>query len=393
MKPQRTSLGRLLVASALVASGPMYSCATVEKGTSRVDKERGHLVVVSTSDKRTAMQDPATSRPFAKASEKLELEIQSSPRDVQSIVNHAQIKLAQGHLDEAERLAKQALRVDLRNLEAKKILAETAFRKDSTDLAELILNGLGGSGSKDSQVLNLLALIALKKGQNAESMALFRKALQVNPDDVAVRLNLGVLQLRHRQLNAAAVQFERVLKSMPDNRDALLHLAIIKAFRGQKEEAVRVYNAILSSKKENPLALFNLAVAEKQLGEFDDALDHIKKYLQTRPTDGNQTAEAFALIDEIQSQRAARGQQVSDEEIQMLAARMGDKKDSTAAASKPAVTASRTSPVEHETQPKGVANKAASKPAVSGQPTASTKSPPSQRSAPESIDELEKALE
>lgn len=364
----------------------LLGCATTEKGTAKVDAERGQVILVSSSDKRTAMPDLTTSKTFVSTAEKLESEIKESPRDLQSIVNLAQIRLAQGQLDQAEALAKQALRLDLKNIEAKKILAESAFRKDNADLAELVLNGLGGSSSKDSQVLNLLALIYLKRGQNAESMATFKRALQVNPEDAAVRLNLGVLQLRHRQLNAAAVQFERVLKSMPDNRDAMLHLAIIKAFRGQKEEAAAIFKDILNSKSDNPLALFNLAVVEKQQGELDDALDHIKKYLQTRPTDGNQTSEAFALIDEIQSQRAANGKQVSDEEIQMLAAKMADQKDPTASANKPAVTASRAqSPAADARSTKA--------PSVAQPANAAERD--NKKSMPEnaSIDDLEKALQ
>lgn len=391
---EETKMKNLLGALAVIA---LWStgCTTAEKVT-KVEGDNSRITVFSSPDKRSTLPDAQSSRPMEKAVNKLAAEVKTNPADVKSLLNLAQIKVVGAQLDEAEALAKQVLRLDLKNSDAKKLLAEVALRRDNYDLADIILSGLGGSASKDSQILNMLALISLRKGESSQAMALFKRALQLNPEDVSVRMNLGVMQLKFRQLNAAAVQFERVLRTVPGHLDAKLHLAVIKMSRGQKAEAVEIYKSILAVRKDNPLALFNLAVVQKQGGEFDDALDNLKRYLKTRPTDGNQTSEAFALIDEIQNERAARGEQVSDEEIQTLAARMAETRD--APRSDRGKVASRTAPREQEavTAPVKPAQQVVTTPRP-GQATAASKAAPApaKRAVHETDDigELEKALE
>ena len=88
-----------------------------------------------------------------------------------------------------------------------------------------------GSKSKDSDVLNIRALVELRNGNKALAKELFKRAIKIDPGNIAARMNLGVLLLKYRQIGGASVQFERVLKIMPHHQDARLHIAIIKASR------------------------------------------------------------------------------------------------------------------------------------------------------------------
>jgi Flp pilus assembly protein TadD len=220
----------------------------------------------------------------------------------------------------------------------------------------------------------MLAMIELRRNQPAYAMAIFKKALRLNPGDVAVRMNLGVMHLKYRQMGQASVHFERVLKVVPGHQDALMHMAVIKALRGDTAGARDTLKDILSSKKDNSLALFNLAVVERQAGEYDDALGYLKRYIQSARGRAAQAEEVFALIDSIQKQRSAKGDEVSDDEIQALAAGMAKSERSASSDGK-------------RTNPKTQASKAPVAPAPTNAPAES------EISGSDEIDELEKDLQ
>lgn len=309
------------VFAATLATMLLAGCKTSAPST-RVTAHNQAVEVHSTADRRSAMTDPKQDSTVTGSVRTLTSDTKKNPKDVSALLNLAQLQLAQGKFNEADETAKRALRHDLKNREAKKILAAVAIREQKYDLAEIILNGIGGARNKDSQVLNMLAMIALQRNQNAEALNLFKTAMKLDPSDIAVRMNLGVMYLKYRQLGEASVQFERVLKIMPEHIDAKLHLAIVRASRGQHDVAVAMYNDVLARKKNNPLALFNLAVAQKSKEEYDDAIDNLKAYLKTGYARSSDNDQVFALIDSIQTEKAAKGEKVSDDEIQALAAKL-----------------------------------------------------------------------
>ena len=192
-------------------------------------------------------------------------------------------------------------------------------------MALIFLTALGGEQSKDSGVHNMLGLIALSRGDNGEAMRLWKQALNINPGDISVRMNMGVLYLKNRLLAQASTQFERVLKAAPHHQDARLHLAIIEASRGKNAEAIDTYNSLLAEDHDNPLALFNLGVAQKNLNRYDDAGATLKKYIKASPEKSPQTDHAFAMIDEINTIKSSQGQKVSDDELLSLAKELSNR--------------------------------------------------------------------
>ncbi len=320
------SKSTILTSLALIFSG----CKTTQK-VATVDSLKKKIEVQSSSDDRTAMPDHRKNSDINSSKERLISETKKNPRDIESLLNLAQIHLLQGEFDQAEKVCRQALKVDLKRVEARKILAQIYLRRGNTDMAGIILNGIGGENSRDSQVLNGMALIAFKESRFSDSVGLFNEALRLNPNDIAVRMNLGVLYLQYRQMANAAVQFERVLKIMPNHPDAQLHLAVIEGTRGRHDVAEKIYASILGSDSKNPIALYNLAVLEDRRENYGAALDRLKAYLETSDAKKSGNQEVFAFIDQIREKQEAAGQKVSDEDIQQMAAKM-NRAPATAAA-------------------------------------------------------------
>jgi len=287
-----------------------------------VDEHRRHIEVYSSQDGKSAMLDASKDARFNRAVQDLEARVKQEPRDLAALANLAQLYLVQERFDESEATSRQILRLDIKNNDAKRVLAQVSLRRGNPEMATIILNSMDEQALKDSQTLNLLAMVALHEKKPEHAMAYFKEALKANPSDAAVRMNLGVLYLKHRQLASAAVQFERILRSMPEHIDAKMHLAVIKAARGENSEAEKIYRDVLRQQDKNPLALYNLAVVQKRMQRHDSALDNLKAYLQTPYARSSNTENVFALIEAIQSDKAARGERVSDDDIQRLAAQI-----------------------------------------------------------------------
>lgn len=306
---------------------PGIACTTTETYT-RTDKEGKFVDVYSTSDKRSALANPAQDSAVVSAVNQLQNKVKEGPTDVRSWLNLAMLQVAQGKLSEAEGSARSALRLDLKNEEARKILAQVAMKRGQYEMVEILLNSVGGVRSKDSQVLNMLALVAVQKNEPSLALDLFKNAIKLDAGNISARMNLGVLYLKYRQLHAAAIQFERVLRVMPENTDAMLHLAIIKGTRGDREKAEEMLETVLSRNDKNPLALFNLAVLQSQGKKYTYALDSLRTYLRTAKGRSQDTDQAFALLERIQEQQKSDGDgAVSDEEIDALAADLQQRAD------------------------------------------------------------------
>ncbi len=288
------------------------------------DPQHASVVLQTSSDARSAMPHLKTRGEIKSATSSLQATIESEPKNVQALLSLAQIYLATSEYDEALKLVRKALRYDLKSPLAKKILAQIYLRTQNTDMATIILNGLGGEASKDSEVLNMLAIVALSENRNSDAMALFRKGLELNPQNVSIRMNLGVLLLQYRQLAKAAIQFERVLKIIPEHSDAKLHLAVLKSTRGKIEDAAEIYQTILAQKSENPMALYNLAVLETKQKHYDDALGLLKSYLNSTYARGSNNDQVYTLVEEIELRKRSQTG-LSDEEARSIAEKMNRK--------------------------------------------------------------------
>ncbi|MBC7531045.1 MAG: tetratricopeptide repeat protein [Oligoflexus sp.] len=307
------------IVSSLACLWLLAACSTTGQ-VARIDKEKHRFELQSQDDSKSAMvanEDSTTKSLISK----LEDRIRENPRDLDAMINLAQAQLASARYDKAENAVREALKVDLKNEPARKILAQIYYRRNNLEMAQIILNGLDAMNSKDSQVLNLLGMIALRQDKPEFALLAFQEALKHNPSDIAVRMNLGVLYVHYRQLGLASIEFERILKIMPDHPDASLNMAIIESSRGNLEKAEILNKKVLSVSRNNPIALFNLAIIEDKRKNFDKALDYVKSYLDLDFAKKRNNQEAFALIDKIRGEKEAMGERVSDKEIMSLAAK------------------------------------------------------------------------
>lgn len=281
----------------------------------RVSQPGKEIELYDAEDSKSSISDVKERPSVAQAIEAINKKLKENPNDVAALVNLANLLLVQGRTDDARKVAKQALRFNLKNQRARKVLAAIEIADNNLDLAGIILNGLGGDTSNDSQILNMLGLIALRREQYTDSLAHFKAALKANPNDIAVRMNLGTTYLKYRQLDAAATQFEKVLAIMPEHQDASLHTGIIAAVREKNDVAEKVYAEIVDRNKRNALAWFNIALVQrKNEDKLEAALKSVNNYMDVKGLDQNQVARGERLREQITGQIAERDRRRREEE-------------------------------------------------------------------------------
>lgn len=299
----------------------LNGCQTVKTGGKVVDSSKREVIISSNSDPRSALPQGDKDSSINRSREQLEESLSPNSRDIKALLSLAELQLTQNLLNQAETTCRKALLVDVKNSDAQRIMAQISIRRQNYKMAMIFLTALGGEDSKDSNVLNMLGLIAYNEKKSSEAVRLWKQAINLNPSDMSARMNLGVIYLKNKMFQQAGAQFERVLKVAPAHQDAKLHLAIVDASRGNYEQAIAAYKSILEQDGSNELALFNLAVAEKNSARYDDALADLKRLIKISKSRSTTTDAAFALIDEINTLNN-KGDKISDDELQALASEL-----------------------------------------------------------------------
>lgn len=127
------------------------------------------------------------------------------------------------------------------------------------------------------------ALFAL--GRTDEAVGHYRRALAINPADVATMKNLGLALNASGKLDEAMSVFHRVLSFVPTDAEANNGIGHALAERGKAAEAVAYYRAAAQATPDVVQAHVNLADTLQEIGDLDDAIAEYRIALQLDAND------------------------------------------------------------------------------------------------------------
>ncbi len=122
-----------------------------------------------------------------------------------------------------------------------------------------------------------------KKGRLADSIAEWKKAVAMEPDDPKARYNLGVSLQNQGQTEQAAAEYRKSIELNPDNALAYTNLGVALAGAGKFEEAIDLYQKAISVDPANAKAEANLAAALVEKGQLAQAIDHCRRSVAIDP--------------------------------------------------------------------------------------------------------------
>jgi len=145
----------------------------------------------------------------------------------------AEALLAEGKLDAAEEAARQALKIDEKNVPAMVNLATVYARKKRFELSKMVLDNARQIDERDPAVWNRLGFVELSLGDRNQALESFRTAAALRPDYPEAHANYGALLADSEDFAAAATELELAVRYAPLSANAWLDLG--NAYRGEKE--------------------------------------------------------------------------------------------------------------------------------------------------------------
>jgi tetratricopeptide (TPR) repeat protein len=122
------------------------------------------------------------------------------------------------------------------------------------------------------------------EGKAAQAVAVYRKALEIEPGNPRTYVNLGLAYADAGDLAQAAAQYERSLSIDPAQPLTLVNLGIARAGRGDEGGAIQAYRQALALNASDPLAWFNLANVYLQRSNLDSAATGYERAEQLDPS-------------------------------------------------------------------------------------------------------------
>ena len=123
-------------------------------------------------------------------------------------------------------------------------------------------------------------------GQPEEAVALITANNPDNPRDLAdVYNDIGTTFSANGDHVRAAGMFRKAVNLKPDNTDARYNLAMALAQQGRVAEAIGEFKALLAVDPNNADAHYNLAMALAGTAQWDEALRHLQRTIEIDPDD------------------------------------------------------------------------------------------------------------
>lgn len=163
---------------------------------------------------------------------------------------------------------RSVLAVENDNVQAYVLLAlfymqGSEHNKSRLTLAQLLLDKAEKFDDKYPSLYNAEGLLKLKRDDVANALGEFKKAVELDPDFVEARMNVGNIVLGFRKYDEAAEQFQEVLKRQPKNYEAMVGLGIAQRGLKQIDDAEQSYKKAADLDGARAEAYFNLGVLYK----------------------------------------------------------------------------------------------------------------------------------
>src|SRR5581483_12280390 len=153
--------------------------------------------------------------------------------------------------------------------------------------------------------LTNLGTALLKQGRRDEALAIFDKAVQLEPGNAQLWKNLGDLLLDMDRLTEAVLTYEHALKLDPCLWDAAYKAGFLLHRLGRKEEALAYFSLHQQMPAGESLTLQMRALAMYTLERFEEGFDDIKNAHARDPTNAATCSYAGVLLRQLKRDEEA----------------------------------------------------------------------------------------
>jgi tetratricopeptide (TPR) repeat protein len=167
-------------------------------------------------------------------------------------------------------------------------LLEAKVQEGHWDQAIEFVDGLLKKSPDRPEYRAALATIYARAGKNTESAVQYQTLIDKNPKSPDLYLRLGESKVRLGDFAGAIAAFLKARELAPDDVAARLDLGLVYDHTGRYEEARKLYEEVVKLQPDNGTALNNLAYLKADEGvDLDQALAYAQRAQQKMPNDLN----------------------------------------------------------------------------------------------------------
>ena len=215
-------------------------------------------------------------------SQRVEARVDSSAHG-QSLRNLARVFSWTGQLDEARRLATQALEALGEDSETYSLLGQIESVSGAPAEAERHFQRAVELAPGNVDARTLLGIELVSQGRPEEAVPHLRQVLQADPNGADAHANLGLAFASLGESDQAVEHYEQALRIHPAHTEAHVNLGVELFARGRPDEAMEYFREALRLKPSYADAHANLGLALASQGLADQAIEHYKRALQLDP--------------------------------------------------------------------------------------------------------------
>ena len=184
---------------------------------------------------------------------------------------------------EAERLAKDVLQRDPKDIEGHILLSSVRFAQNQEDEALAELNrAIELNPSRSESYLSLARFyIATNDGVKAEEV--FKKAISIDPGSALVHTEYGKYLVRANRPSEAEAELKKAVEAAPNDRNARFTLASFYVVNKQLDKAENTFKALADLEKDKPESQALLADFYSSINRTDDAIKIYQDLLAKSP--------------------------------------------------------------------------------------------------------------
>lgn len=154
------------------------------------------------------------------------------------------------------------------------------------DEAERLYREILRDNPKNVDAIRMLGRVALSASRNADAERLFRRAIELAPDFAGALTDLGRMLKEQNRFEEAIECFERVIELEPDNPQSHFQLAGTLAPAALTYRAIEAYEKALALSPKFPGARLGLGHVLKTVGRQEEAIEAYRECIRLRPDNG-----------------------------------------------------------------------------------------------------------
>ncbi len=193
------------------------------------------------------------------------------------------VHLALGDRQSARDVLERALKLVPGDPSSSHNLASLALQESDFNRAQQLYQGALEHNPRDVTTIMRLAKVQLVSGNEADAVALVKKALDIEPESLEVSATLATYYLKQDQLEQARAVIAGVAEKHADEPGLLEIQAKIALASGQHQNAKELLSQLIKQQPRSAEAYFLLAKANAKLATGDTVIANLQRTLTLDP--------------------------------------------------------------------------------------------------------------